>query len=62
MTSMRSTSVIEALDKMFNGMGYPKIIVTDNGTSLVSKKVMDFLTERKIKLKKLALYARVKTG
>ena len=40
---MRLTSVIEALDNIFNRMRYPKRIVTDNGTSLISKKVMDFL-------------------
>ena len=61
-TSMRSAIVIEALYEMFNRMGYPKRIVTDNGTSLISKNVMNFLTERKIELKKVSLYARVKTG
>ena len=47
---------------IFGIFGYPKKIVTDNGSQLCSKAMKLFLDEKKVELETVALYAPNQNG
>ena len=62
MTSITSRNIIMALRWIFGIFGYPKKIVTDNGSQLCSKAMKLFLDEKKVVLETVALYAPNQKG
>ncbi|KAJ1212893.1 hypothetical protein NDU88_000536 [Pleurodeles waltl] len=54
--------VIKALTKIFAIEGQPKIMVSDNGTQLVSREMTDFLSRLGIKQEKTPLYSPKSNG
>ena len=60
--SITSRNIIMALRWMFGRFGYPKKIVTDNGSQLCSKAIKLFLDEKKVELETVALYTPNQNG
>ena len=57
-----SSEVIRVMRSTFGRMGYPREIVSDNGTQLVSKKVEEWLSSNGVSHHKIALYAPAQNG
>lgn len=49
-TSESSDKTIEALDKLFHRLGYPRVIKADNGTGFTSKEFNSYCSEKNITL------------
>lgn len=53
---------IKFLDTIFNIEGFPKVIITDNGTHFVSQKICSFLKAHDISHFRVALYSPASNG
>ena len=57
-----SDRMIMELEKIFGRLGYPKTLVSDNGTQLVSQKTTNFLRTKGIDPKRMPLYVPNQNG
>lgn len=51
-----SSEIIKSLEKIFKENGYPKSILTDNGSQLVSREIEDWMVRNNIIHKKTSIY------
>ena len=62
MKTISTDAVLQILRQVFGRFGIPKVVVSDNGNQLVSKKIDDYFDEFQIEHRRVALYAPKKTN
>ena len=61
MKMISTEDVLQILKQVFGRFGTPKVVVSDNGTQLVSKKIGEFFDEFQIEHRRVALHGPNKT-
>ena len=57
MKTISTEAVLQILRQVFGRFGIPKVVVSNNGTQLVSKKMVEFFGEFQIEHRRGELYA-----